>query len=67
MRFKTKCVDAYFQEDNKGVERHILVMSIDPDNSGMFGSRIKAEQFEKAESVFTKRYIKLPFGIRILF
>ncbi len=32
----------------------------------LFGSRVCCKNFEKIESVLTKRYIKLPFGLRLL-
>lgn len=62
-RFKTKCITATVHPN---VNEHILVLKEDENNTGMFGSKIINKQFEKIESVLSKRYIKLPFGIRLL-
>jgi len=62
-RFKTKCLSATVSVLNK---EHTIILKQDFDNVGMFGSKIIGEQFEKIESVLSKRYIKLPFGIIIL-
>jgi len=62
-RFKTKCIKA--QIDLTGRE-HLLTIECTDENAGMFGSKIAKDQFEKVESVLSKRYIKLPFGVRIL-
>ena len=67
MRFKTKCIDAYSVEDKKGKEKHVLELTVEKNNAGLFGSKIIHEQFEKVESVLTKRYLKLPFGIRLIY
>jgi hypothetical protein len=64
MRFKTKCIEATVSIINK---MHVIGIEQTQDNTGMFGSKIIKEQFEKIESVLSKRYIKLPFGIRMLF
>ncbi|PHR23574.1 MAG: hypothetical protein COA36_16720 [Desulfotalea sp.] len=62
-RFKTKCIEATISITEK---EHFLVLEQTEENTGMFGSKIAIKQFEKIESVLSKRYIKLPFGIRIL-
>lgn len=62
-RFKTKCIEATVSVTKK---EHFLVLEQTPENTGMFGSKIINHQFEKIESVLSKRYIKLPFGIRLL-
>lgn len=63
-RFKTKCTKATVDTTSR---QHFLVLEENEDNTGMFGSKIAERQFEKIESVLSKRYIRLPFGIRILF
>ena len=63
MKYKTKCLDAMVNLMDK---EHCIVLKQTPENIGMFGSKIQKEQFEKIESVLGKRYIKLPFGIRVL-
>lgn len=62
-RFKVKCIDATISITDK---EHFLTLEQTPENTGMFGSKIQKIQFEKIESALSKRYIKLPFGIRIL-
>ena len=62
-RFKTKCIEATVSITEK---EHFLVLEQTPENTGMFGSKIVKQQFEKIESALSKRYIKLPFGIRLL-
>lgn len=62
-RFKTKCIEATISLTEK---EHFLTFELTTENSGMFGSKIVKQQFEKIESVLSKRYIKLPFGIRML-
>jgi len=62
-RYKTKCLKAMINTIDRN---HTIVLKQDEENTGMFGSKIIGEQFEKIESVLSKRYIKLPFGIRIL-
>ena len=62
-RFKTKCIEATVSITEK---EHFLVLEQTPENTGMFGSKIVNEQFDKIESVLSKRYIRLPFGIRLL-
>jgi hypothetical protein len=62
-RFKTKCIDATVSITEK---EHFLKLEQTPENTGMFGSKIIAQQFEKIEGVLSKRYIKLPFGMRLL-
>ena len=63
MRFKTECLEAIINESKN---EHTLILKQTDDNSGMFGSKIIDEQFTKIETVLQKRYIKLPFGIRLL-
>lgn len=63
MRFKVKCIEATVSITDK---EHFLTLEQTEENTGLFGSKIVKEQFEKIESVLSKRYIKLPFGIRIL-
>jgi len=63
MRFKTKCIDATINTSEK---KHFISLTQTDANTGMFGSKIITQQFEKIESVLSKKYIKLPFGIRIL-
>ncbi|MAG50022.1 hypothetical protein CL621_00070 [archaeon] len=58
---KIKATDV---EHNESTDTNILYLS---GNASDFGSKIKVRQFEKIESVLNKRYIKLPFGIRIIF
>ena len=62
-RFKTKCIDATVSITEK---EHFITLEQTPENTGMFGSKIISQQFEKIESVLSKRYIKLPFGMRML-
>ena len=62
-RFKTKCIEATVSITDR---EHFLVLEQTPENTGMFGSKIITQQFEKIESVLSKHYIRLPFGIRIL-
>ena len=62
-RFKTKCIEATVSITEK---EHSLTLEQTPENTGMFGSKRVKQQFEKIESVLSKRYIKLPFGIRVL-
>jgi len=61
---KIKCETAVISPDES---LHILYIEATEENQGLFGSKIIDKQFEKIESVLSKRYIKLPFGIRILF
>ena len=46
---------------------HILTFIMNKENIGLFGSKKFMTQKEKIESVLNKRYIKLPFGIRLIF
>jgi hypothetical protein len=62
-RFNTKCIEATISFTEK---EHFLTLEQTPENTGMFGSKIAKQQFEKIESVLGKRYIKLPFGVRVL-
>jgi len=62
--YKIECLDAFI---NVTRQEHILILKETPQNAGIFGSKIKHAQFEKIESVLSKKYIKLPFGIRIIF
>jgi len=63
MKYKTECIRSTVSMTDK---EHYLDLKLTAENVGMFGSKIETEQFEKIESVLSKRYIKLPFGIRIL-
>jgi len=63
MKFKVKCIEATVSIKNK---KHFLTIEQNDHNTGLFGSKIASNQFEKIESVLSKRYIKLPFGVRIL-
>ena len=65
-RFKTKCIDSGITTDQGSNEGHYVFMSINEENTGMFGSKIQKVQFEKIESALRKRYFRLPFGIRVL-
>jgi len=42
--FKTKCIDVTVSITNK---EHFLTLKQTPENTGMFGSKIVIEQFEK--------------------
>ena len=64
---KTKCIDAYLFEYEKGKEKHVLELTVTKGDVGLFGSKVIAKQFEKIESVLNKRYLKLPFGIRLIY
>lgn len=63
---KIKCIESGITNDGDNNEKHYLFLAFNEENKGMFGSKIEKIQFEKVESVLSKRYIKLPFGIRIL-
>jgi len=63
MRFKTECLEATIDVSKN---EHTLILKQTDDNTGMFGSKIIDEQFKKIETVLCKRYIKLPFGIKLL-
>ena len=62
-RFKVVCATA---EINLEENKHVLTIHLTSGNMGLFGSKTMYHQFEKIESVLSKRYFKLPFGIRIL-
>ena len=62
-RFTTKCLKAMINTIDRN---HTIVIELTDENAGMFGSKIQSKQFEKIESALSKRYIKLPFGIRLL-
>ena len=64
MEKKIKCLKAMINTIDRN---HTIVLTQNEENKGMFGSKVQAKQFEKIESVLNKRYVKLPFGIRILF
>ena len=57
-----KVVDFLYNEPSK---QHIVI--IKDKNVGLFGSKIATKQKEKIESVLNKKYIKLFFGIRLLY
>jgi len=63
---KVKCIQSGIATDEGNNKGHYLFFALNEENKGMFGSKIEKIQFEKVESVLSKRYIKLPFGIRIL-
>ncbi len=60
---ETKCIEATLSLTG---QEHFLRLKQTEENTGMFGSKIVKAQFEKIESVISKKYIKLPFGMRLL-
>ncbi len=63
-KFKIKCIGCGI---NTNTNEHVLSIRVTEQNKGMFGSKIIKSQFEKIESALSKNYIRLPFGVRILF